>query len=42
MSIKTIGIVGSGTMGNGTRRCAHGRLQLTMVDISNAGAWPPL
>jgi 3-hydroxybutyryl-CoA dehydrogenase len=37
MSIKTIGIVGAGTMGNGIAQvCAMAALQVTMVDISDA------
>ncbi|WP_372525167.1 3-hydroxybutyryl-CoA dehydrogenase [Piscinibacter sp.] len=37
MSIKTIGIVGAGTMGNGIAQvCAMAGLQVTMVDISDA------
>jgi 3-hydroxybutyryl-CoA dehydrogenase len=37
MSIKTIGIVGAGTMGNGIAQvCAMAALHVTMVDISDA------
>ena len=37
MSIKTIGIVGAGTMGNGIAQvCAMAGLQVAMVDISDA------
>ncbi|HEU0201592.1 MAG TPA: 3-hydroxybutyryl-CoA dehydrogenase [Burkholderiaceae bacterium] len=37
MSIKTVGIIGAGTMGNGIAQvCAIAGLQVTMVDISDA------
>ena len=38
MEIKTVGVLGAGTMGNGIAQiCAAAGLKVTMVDVSDEG-----